>query len=112
MSFGIINVIIFVFLVASNNLGVSLALPAGKTNHHVRHCVWNYPAIFNFGDSNSDTGGIAALYGPVPPPNGETFFGGSAGRLCDGRLFIDFLGTYVCMYSFCFDPHAFCYLFN
>lgn len=50
------------------------------------------PVIFNFGDSNSDTGGLAAGLGfPVNPPNGRTFFGRSTGRLSDGRLVIDFL---------------------
>ncbi|KAL0387322.1 UNVERIFIED_CONTAM: GDSL esterase/lipase [Sesamum radiatum] len=50
------------------------------------------PIIFNFGDSNSDTGGIVAGLGiPVKLPNGRTFFGRSMGRLCDGRLVIDFL---------------------
>ncbi|KAL0375856.1 UNVERIFIED_CONTAM: GDSL esterase/lipase [Sesamum calycinum] len=50
------------------------------------------PIIFNFGDSNSDTGGIVAGLGiPVKLPNGRTFFGRSTGRLCDGRLVIDFL---------------------
>lgn len=82
MRFG---VIIWVILVVANNLGVSLALTTSKIKH--------FPAIFNFGDSNSDTGGLTAVYGQAPPPNGETFFGGSAGRFCDGRLVIDFLGT-------------------
>ncbi|CAA6664118.1 unnamed protein product [Spirodela intermedia] len=36
----------------------------------------DYPALFNFGDSNSDTGGLSAAFGPAPSPNGETFFGG------------------------------------
>lgn len=50
------------------------------------------PIIFNFGDSNSDTGGLVAGLGfPVYPPNGRTFFGQSTGRLSDGRLVIDFL---------------------
>ncbi|XP_010070070.2 GDSL esterase/lipase At1g09390 [Eucalyptus grandis] len=50
------------------------------------------PVVFNFGDSNSDTGGLAAGLGfPVNPPNGRSFFGRSTGRLCDGRLVIDFL---------------------
>ncbi|KNA25715.1 hypothetical protein SOVF_003360 [Spinacia oleracea] len=80
MRFG---VIIWVILVVANNLGVSLALTTSKIKH--------FPAIFNFGDSNSDTGGLTAVYGQAPPPNGETFFGGSAGRFCDGRLVIDFL---------------------
>ncbi|XP_015874758.3 GDSL esterase/lipase At1g09390 [Ziziphus jujuba] len=50
------------------------------------------PVIFNFGDSNSDTGGLVAGLGfPVNPPNGRTFFRRSTGRLSDGRLLIDFL---------------------
>ncbi|CAK9138523.1 unnamed protein product [Ilex paraguariensis] len=50
------------------------------------------PVIFNFGDSNSDTGGLVAGLGfPVNLPNGRTFFGRSTGRLSDGRLVIDFL---------------------
>nr|GMD91519.1 GDSL esterase/lipase At1g09390 [Ipomoea batatas] len=39
------------------------------------------PIIFNFGDSNSDTGGFAAAYG-------NSY---SSDRMCDGRLIIDFL---------------------
>ncbi|KAK6121106.1 hypothetical protein DH2020_045158 [Rehmannia glutinosa] len=55
------------------------------------HCK-NPPIIFNFGDSNSDTGGLVAGLGfPVKLPNGRTFFGRSTGRLSDGRLVIDFL---------------------
>ncbi|XP_077227339.1 GDSL esterase/lipase At5g14450-like isoform X2 [Tasmannia lanceolata] len=51
----------------------------------------NYPAIFNFGDSNSDTGAISASFLQVLPPNGETFFHKPSGRVCDGRLLIDFI---------------------
>ncbi|XP_062110072.1 GDSL esterase/lipase At1g09390-like [Humulus lupulus] len=48
--------------------------------------------IFNFGDSNSDTGGFAIGYGIIfGPPTGRTFFHRPTGRLCDGRLMIDFL---------------------
>ncbi|XP_024023934.1 alpha-L-fucosidase 3 isoform X2 [Morus notabilis] len=50
-----------------------------------------FPAIFNFGDSNSDTGGLAAIYAYNPPPNGESYFHKPAGRYCDGRLVIDFI---------------------
>ncbi|XP_058077064.1 GDSL esterase/lipase At1g09390 [Magnolia sinica] len=51
-----------------------------------------YPRIFNFGDSNSDTGGLVAGLGfPVNLPNGRSFFRRSTGRLCDGRLVLDFL---------------------
>ncbi|CAA2974943.1 GDSL esterase lipase At1g09390 [Olea europaea subsp. europaea] len=50
------------------------------------------PVIFNFGDSNSDTGGLVGGLGlPVNFPNGRAFFGRSTGRMCDGRLIIDFL---------------------
>ncbi|XP_077229110.1 GDSL-like Lipase/Acylhydrolase superfamily protein [Tasmannia lanceolata] len=55
------------------------------------HC--NFPAIFNFGDSNSDTGGLSAAFGPAPPPNGESFFHIPAGRYSDGRLLIDFIAN-------------------
>ncbi|XAR62800.1 Alpha-L-fucosidase [Bertholletia excelsa] len=52
-----------------------------------------FPAIFNFGDSNSDTGALAAVFLslPMPPPYGETFFGMPSGRFSDGRLIIDFM---------------------
>lgn len=52
----------------------------------------NFPAVFNFGDSNSDTGGLAAAFGQFSSPNGETFFHRPAGRVSDGRLLIDFIG--------------------
>ncbi|PON36614.1 Lipase [Parasponia andersonii] len=53
-----------------------------------------HPAIFNFGDSNSDTGSISAVFYPRPPPNGVTFFHSPAGRVGDGRLVIDFIAKY------------------
>eukprot|EP00262_Sarcandra_glabra_P012605 TRINITY_DN3281_c0_g1_i1.p1 TRINITY_DN3281_c0_g1~~TRINITY_DN3281_c0_g1_i1.p1 ORF type:complete len:383 (+),score=47.94 TRINITY_DN3281_c0_g1_i1:57-1205(+) len=53
----------------------------------------DFQAIFNFGDSNSDTGGLSATFVPVPPPNGQTFFRSPAGRNCDGRLLIDFMAN-------------------
>lgn len=52
-----------------------------------------FPAIYNFGDSNSDTGGISAAFEPIPAPYGENYFRKPAGRDCDGRLVIDFIGT-------------------
>lgn len=56
---------------------------------------FNYPAVFNFGDSNSDTGGLAAgMAFPVGAPYGQTYFLKPAGRFCDGRLIIDFLSEY------------------
>ncbi|VFQ69055.1 unnamed protein product [Cuscuta campestris] len=53
---------------------------------------FNYPAVFNFGDSNSDTGGLVAGVGDrLDPPNGYVYFKKPAGRFCDGQLIIDFL---------------------
>lgn len=47
--------------------------------------------LFNFGDSNSDTGGVAAAGGiRIMPPEGRTYFGHPTGRLSDGRVIIDF----------------------
>ncbi|KAJ7968682.1 GDSL esterase/lipase [Quillaja saponaria] len=55
-----------------------------------------YDAIFNFGDSISDTGNFlhsGALAFPVigKLPYGETFFQHATGRCSDGRLIIDFI---------------------
>ncbi|KAL6960321.1 hypothetical protein U1Q18_041821 [Sarracenia purpurea var. burkii] len=53
----------------------------------------DFPAIYNFGDSNSDTGGISAAFVPIPAPYGENYFRKPAGRDSDGRLIIDFIGN-------------------
>ncbi|KAM5583310.1 GDSL esterase/lipase [Rosa sericea] len=51
-----------------------------------------FSAIFNFGDSISDTGeDHAAFPDHLPVPYGSTFFKKPAGRASDGRLIIDFL---------------------
>ncbi|KHG21223.1 hypothetical protein F383_05901 [Gossypium arboreum] len=56
--------------------------------------VFNYPAVFNFGDSNSDTGELVAALGDILDlPNGQTYFKTPSGRFCDGRLTIDFLNS-------------------
>ncbi|CAN1132153.1 GDSL esterase/lipase At1g54790 [Linum perenne] len=54
-----------------------------------------YPAVFNFGDSNSDTGGLAAGIGyPIERfPYGQTYFHRPTGRFSDGRLIVDFLSA-------------------
>ncbi|XP_048331436.2 esterase-like isoform X2 [Ziziphus jujuba] len=58
----------------------------------VKDC--EFPAIFNFGDSNSDTGGLAAAFPAfLYKPYGETFFHKPAGRTSDGRLIIDFIAN-------------------
>ncbi|KAI3891316.1 hypothetical protein MKX03_036218 [Papaver bracteatum] len=50
------------------------------------------PILINFGDSNSDTGGVLAGTGlPIGLPHGITFFHRGTGRLGNGRLIIDFL---------------------
>ncbi|XP_039847479.1 GDSL esterase/lipase LIP-4-like isoform X2 [Panicum virgatum] len=50
------------------------------------------PVVFAFGDSNTDTGGVAAGLGYYYPlPEGRAFFRRATGRLCDGRLVIDYL---------------------
>ncbi|KAK3200347.1 hypothetical protein Dsin_023762 [Dipteronia sinensis] len=53
---------------------------------------FNFPAVFNFGDSNSDTGAlIASGIESINPPYGEIYFKNPSGRYCDGRIIIDFL---------------------
>lgn len=65
---------------------------SGKRLNLDHSSVCQFPAIFNFGDSNSDTGAVSATFGRLSLPNGQTFFGKPAGRYCDGRLVIDFIG--------------------
>lgn len=69
---------------------VVVLLSLHATNASSREC--HFPAIYNFGDSNSDTGGLSAAFGQAGAPSGETFFHQPAGRYCDGRLIIDFIG--------------------
>ncbi|XP_034705666.1 GDSL esterase/lipase At5g14450 [Vitis riparia] len=54
-----------------------------------------FPAIYNFGDSNSDTGGISAAFLPISAPYGENFFHKPAGRDSDGRVLIDFIAEHL-----------------
>ncbi|XP_061363352.1 GDSL esterase/lipase At4g01130-like [Gastrolobium bilobum] len=55
------------------------------------HSECDFKAIFNFGDSNSDTGGFYAAFPAEHGPFGMTYFKKPAGRASDGRLIIDFL---------------------
>ncbi|KAL9994017.1 putative alpha-L-fucosidase [Helianthus debilis subsp. tardiflorus] len=57
----------------------------------------NFLAVFNFGDSNPDTGALVAMFGQAAarPPNGETFFSSPAGRVCNDRLLIVFKFRWV-----------------
>lgn len=60
---------------------------------------YNYPAVFNFGDSNSDTGELASGLGfQLGTPNGQLYFKTPNGRFCDGRLILDFLGKFLNLY--------------
>jgi hypothetical protein len=57
-----------------------------------------YNAIFNFGDSITDTGNLCTNGRPsqitfTQPPYGETYFGTPTCRCCDGRVVVDFLST-------------------
>jgi len=58
----------------------------------------NYSAIFNFGDSITDTGNLCTNGRPsqitfTQPPYGETYFGTPTCRCSDGRVIVDFLST-------------------
>ncbi|XP_031382647.1 GDSL esterase/lipase At5g14450-like [Punica granatum] len=64
----------------------------------------DFPAIYNFGDSNSDTGGISAAFYQMAAPDGETYFHRPAGRASDGRLIIDFIAEHLGL------PHLSAYL--
>ncbi|XP_019183496.1 PREDICTED: GDSL esterase/lipase At5g14450-like [Ipomoea nil] len=81
---------ILVFEMMLMSLGLMGCLVNGIGGGLPQRRCW-FPAVYNFGDSNSDTGGRSAALGEVRPPNGETFFGKPSGRYCDGRLVIDFI---------------------
>lgn len=83
----------FTFLIILFLFGVNDKLSSASRIDSHKSC--NFPAVYNFGDSNSDTGAISAAIGEVPPPNGVAFFGRSAGRHSDGRLIIDFISKYL-----------------
>ncbi|KAK9139121.1 hypothetical protein Scep_008802 [Stephania cephalantha] len=74
------------------SLFVSLLLSCSVTSECILGRKITPVVIFNFGDSNSDTGGLSSALGfNIGLPNGRVFFHRSSGRLCDGRLVIDFL---------------------
>lgn len=66
----------------------------------------DFPVIFNFGDSNSDTGAISAAFEPIRWPYGDVFFNKPSGRDSDGRLIIDFIGKWrnISVISLSFRP--------
>ncbi|KAH7572018.1 hypothetical protein JRO89_XS04G0186400 [Xanthoceras sorbifolium] len=76
----------------------SIVLPLAKSVD------FNYPAVFNFGDSNSDTGELGAGLGfLLNLPNGEVYFKTPTGRFCDGRLIVDFLISFLLPLTNSFD---------
>ncbi|KAM0909480.1 hypothetical protein ACQ4PT_014801 [Festuca glaucescens] len=80
-------------VVAPVVLALTLSLPTASASAAGFSCrPGARPVVFNFGDSNSDTGGMAAAKGwHITPPEGRAFFHHPTGRFCDGRLIIDFL---------------------
>jgi len=64
-------------------------------NTDIVHRRTEYSAIYNFGDSNSDTGTFSAAFALVFSPNGENFPEKLyPTRNCDGRLIIDFISKH------------------
>lgn len=80
---------------ATKKLSLHLLILAFICIPYYAKCIdFNYPAVFNFGDSNSDTGDLAASGLQAiadTPPYGQTYFQKPNGRYCDGRLIVDFL---------------------
>ncbi|XP_076884761.1 GDSL esterase/lipase At5g14450-like [Bidens hawaiensis] len=62
--------------------------------NHESSC-FQVPAMYNFGDSNSDTGAYSAVFDPVLPPYGMTYFGKPAGRFAAEKLGFPYLSAYV-----------------
>uniref|UniRef100_A0A0E0HGK1 Esterase n=1 Tax=Oryza nivara TaxID=4536 RepID=A0A0E0HGK1_ORYNI len=62
----------------------------GSTSHY-------FTSMFSFGDSYIDTGNFIIMATPVmpmwidKPPYGMTFFGHPTGRVCNGRVIVDFI---------------------
>ncbi|KAB2595799.1 GDSL esterase/lipase [Pyrus ussuriensis x Pyrus communis] len=59
------------------------------------HSKCEFEAIFNFVDSNSDTGGFWAAFPAQPEPYGMTYFKRPVGRATDGRLIVGFSSPYL-----------------
>lgn len=77
------NILLFIFMLV---LPCLVGLSQGECD---------FKAIFNFGDSNSDTGGFYAAFPAESGPYGMTYFNKPAGRASDGRLVIDFIAQAI-----------------
>lgn len=89
-----------------SNLFLQILLLTSISISYVRSIDFNYPAVFNFGDSNSDTGDrVASGLEEIDDPYGETYFKKPSGRFCDGRLIVDFLSkdftVFLCFLCSC-----------
>ncbi|KAH9604157.1 hypothetical protein KSS87_010497 [Heliosperma pusillum] len=58
-------------------------------------CKCDIKGIFNFGDSNTDTGGYYAAFPSQRAPYGMTYFKKPVGRASDGRVITDFLAQAI-----------------
>ncbi|KAL8157016.1 GDSL esterase/lipase At5g14450-like [Apium graveolens] len=87
IAFGVVVVATFLIFISMNGQRSRKRLDLDQTQSS--GC--QFPAFYNFGDSNSDTGAVSATFGRLSLPNGQTFFRKPAGRYCDGRLVIDFI---------------------
>ncbi|KAE8794837.1 GDSL esterase/lipase [Hordeum vulgare] len=75
-------------------LRLAVLLLAGAASSHAQ----KYNAVFNFGDSITDTGNLCTSGKPTAitftqPPYGETYFGSPTCRCSDGRVIVDFLSA-------------------
>lgn len=97
-----------VVLLATFSFFIAIGRRRSLDLDHSSFC--HFPAIYNFGDSNSDTGTVSATFGRLSLPNGRTFFGKPSGRYSDGRLIIDFIGTASasCSHLFIHFFHSYC----
>ncbi|KAE9448931.1 hypothetical protein C3L33_19171, partial [Rhododendron williamsianum] len=89
MAIWVLGILLFVVVSGGNKGGVA-ASSGGGGGGLGSGC--RFPAVYSFGDDNSDTGGNAAALDNLVLPNGQTFFGKPSGRYCNGRLIIDFIG--------------------
>ncbi|EOA30820.1 hypothetical protein CARUB_v10013963mg [Capsella rubella] len=71
-------------------VAISHTLPPLACSFPISH---HFPAVFNFGDSNSDTGELSSGLGFLPQPSYEEAYFKTPyyGRFCNGRLILDFL---------------------